>query len=80
MVKYPFIQSSRKFFDTIRLDETLASRDILRQTESRLMSSLGRENYEPHLSEVVEFSSFFAAALVASQDGFLAARFSKKEG
>jgi hypothetical protein len=80
MVKYPFIQSSRKFFDTIQLDETLASRDVLRQTESRLMSSLGRENYEPHLSEVVEFSSFFAAALVASQDGFLAGRFSKKEG
>ncbi len=80
MVKYPFIPSSRKFFDTVPLDETLAGRDVLRQSESRLMSSLGRENYDPHLSKVVEFSSFFAAALVASQDGFLMSRFSKKEG
>ena len=80
MVKYPFVQSSRKFFDNMPIDETLGSRDVLRQTEDRLMSLLGRKNYEPHLSELIEFSSFFAAALVASQDGFLVSKFSRKEG
>ncbi len=80
MVKYPFVQSSRKFFDTMSIDETLGSRDVLRQTEGRLMSLLGRETYDFHLSDMIEFSSFFAAALVASQDGFLAAKFSRREG
>jgi Primase X len=43
------------------------------------LSALGRAKYEPSFSEIVEFSSFFAAALVASQDSVLASRFSKKE-
>lgn len=57
----------------------MASGDVLVQTESRLLNSLGRAKYEPHISELVEFSSFFAAALVASQDSVLVSRFSKKE-
>jgi non-catalytic primase subunit PriX-like protein len=57
----------------------LASREVVGQAEGRLLSALGRHKYEPHMSEVIEFSSFFAAALVASQDGFLASRFSEKE-
>jgi hypothetical protein len=44
------------------------------------MSALGRGRYERHLSELIEFSSFFAAALVASQDGYLASKFARSEG
>lgn len=43
------------------------------------MNALGRMRYEPHISELIEFSSFFAAALVSSQDGFLRSKFSKRE-
>lgn len=57
----------------------MTSREVVQQAEGRLLNALGRRNYEPHLSELIEFSSFFAAALVASQDGFLASKFSKKE-
>ena len=78
-LRYPFAPKSRKFFESIPVEEGLASREVVGQAESRLLSALGRLKYEPHISEVIEFSSFFAAALVASQDGFLTLRFSQKE-
>jgi len=78
-LRYPFAPRSRRFFESIPVEEGLASREVVGQTESRLLSSLGRAKYEPHMSELVEFSSFFAAALVASQDPVLTSRFSKKE-
>jgi hypothetical protein len=78
-VRYPFAPRSRKFFESIPVEEGLASREVVGQTESRLLNALGRARYEPHMSELIEFSSFFAAALVASQDSVLASRFSKKE-
>jgi Primase X len=78
-LRYPFAPRSRKFFDSVPVEEVLNSPDVLEQGEKRLMSSLGRVRYEPSMSQDVEFSSFFAAALVASQDQVLASRFSKKE-
>lgn len=78
-LRYPFAPRSRRFFETIPVEDGLASREVISQTQSRLLSSLGRAKYEPHMSELVEFSSFFAAALVASQDPVLTSRFSKKE-
>jgi hypothetical protein len=78
-LRYPFAPSSRRFFESVPVEEGLTSREVVGQTQSRLLSSLGRARYEPHMSELVEFSSFFAAALVASQDPVLASRFSKKE-
>ncbi len=78
-LRYPFAPPSKKFFESIPVEDGLASREVVGQTQSRLLSSLGRAKYEPHMSELVEFSSFFAAALVASQDAVLASRFSKKE-
>ena len=79
-LRYPFAPRSRKFFESIPVEEGLASKEVIEQTRSRLLSSLGRVKYEPSMSELVEFSSFFAAALVASQDPVLSSRFSKKEG
>lgn len=79
-LRYPFAPKSREFFESIPMEERLASAEVVRQTEGRLMSALGRGRYEPHLSELVEFSSFFAAALVASQDGYLVAKFARSEG
>ena len=79
-LRYPFAPRSRRFFESIPVEESLASREVMDQTRSRLLNSLGRTKYEPSLSELVEFSSFFAAALVASQDPVLSSRFSKKEG
>jgi hypothetical protein len=78
-LRYPFAPRSRKFFEAISVEEGLASREVMSQTESRLLSALGRARYEPNMSQVTEFSSFFAAALVASQDPVLASRFSKRE-
>jgi len=78
-LRYPFAPRSRKFFESIPVEDGLASSEVIGQTESRLLSSLGRVKYEPHISELVEFSSFFAAALVASQDPVLTSKFSKKE-
>jgi hypothetical protein len=78
-LRYPFAPRSRKFFESIPIEDGLASREVVGQTESRLLSALGRVKYESHISELVEFSSFFAAALIASQDPVLASRFSKKE-
>lgn len=78
-VRYPFGPGSRKFFESIPVEDGLASREVVSQAESRLLNALGRGRYEPSMSELVEFSSFFASALVASQDQVLASRFSKKE-
>ena len=77
-LRYPFAPRSRQFFETVSLDEALASRDVITQTENRLLSSLARAKYEPTFTEV-DVSSFFAGALVASQDPVLASKFSKKE-
>ena len=78
-LRYPFAPRSRKFFESIPVEEGLASQEVVEQAEKRLMSSLGRLKYEPHMSELIEFSSFFAAALVASQEGYLTSKFAKKE-
>lgn len=78
-LRYPFISQSRKFFESMPMEEGLESKEVIQQAGSRLMSALGRASYEPHLSEFIEFSSFFAAALVASQDSFLTSKFAKKE-
>ena len=78
-LKYPFAPHSRVFFESVPVEDGLASGEVLRQTENRLLNCLGRAKYEPHISELVEFSSFFAAALVASQDPVLTPKFSKKE-
>ena len=79
MLRYPFVHYSRKFFDLIPIEESFSSREVVRQAETRLMSALGRANYEPHITELVEFSSFFVSAFVASQDSFLLGRFAKRE-
>jgi len=79
-LRYPFAPSSRKFFESVPVEEGLGSREVVGQTRSRLLNALGRGRYEPHISELTEFSSFFAGALVASQDGFLTAKYSKREG
>jgi hypothetical protein len=78
-LRYPFAPKSRKFFESIPVEEGLASREVVAQAESRLLNALGRTKYESHISELIEFSSFFAAALVASQDSVLTSKFSKKE-
>src|SRR5579863_1090042 len=79
-LRYPFAPRSRKFFESIPIEEALASKEVIDQTRNRLLGALGRVKYEPSMSEFVEFSSFFTAALVASQDAVLSSRFSKKEG
>jgi len=79
MVKYPFVHYSRKFFDSIPIEDTFSSREVLGQAEMRIMNALGRASYEPHMTELVEFSSFFVSAFVASQDAFLTGRFAKGE-
>jgi len=78
-LRYPFAPRSRRFFESIPVEDGLASQEVVGQAEGRLMSALGRGKYEPHISVVIEFSSFFAAALVASQDGFLTSKFSDRE-
>ncbi len=77
-LRYPFSPSSRKYFDLISLEESLASKEVLAQAEGRLLNSLARGKYEPDFSDR-DLTSFFAAALVASQDPVLHSRFSKKE-
>ncbi|HMD78410.1 MAG TPA: DNA primase noncatalytic subunit PriX [Nitrososphaerales archaeon] len=76
---YPFAPRSREFFDAVTVEERLASGDVVDQAETRLMNALGRVRYEPSMVKDVEFSGFFAAALVASQDPVLTSKFSKKE-
>jgi hypothetical protein len=79
MVKYPFTPVSRKFFDKLPIEESFSSSEVLRQAENRLLSSIGRVRYEPHMSELIEFSSFFVAALVASQELYLGQKFARTE-
>jgi len=79
MVKYPFTPGSRKFFDKLPIEESFSSSEVLTQAENRLLGSLGRVRYEPHMSELIEFSSFFVAALVASQEPLLGQKFAKAE-
>ena len=79
MVRYPFTPHSRKFFDKLSIDDSFSSSEVLGQAESRLLASIGRVRYERHLSELIEFSSFFVAALVAGQDVYLGQRFAKSE-
>src|SRR6266852_9955184 len=78
-LRYPFAPRSRKFFESVPVEEGLASLEVLGQAQSRLMNSLGRERYEAHASAQIEFSSFFVAALVASQEGFLGSKFARRE-
>src|SRR2546425_12738110 len=80
MLRYPFVHHSRRFFDSIPIEESFSSREVVRQAEMRLMSALGRGNYEPHITELAEFSSFFVSAFVASQECPLAGRYAQREG
>jgi hypothetical protein len=79
MVKYPFTPSSRRFFDKLPIEESFSSPEVLKQSESRLLGAIKRQRYEKHLSELIEFSSFFVAALIASQDQFLGQKFAEAE-
>jgi hypothetical protein len=79
MVRYPFVHSSREFFESVSIEESFASKEVLKQAENRLMSALGKKKYDLHMEELIEFSSFFVAALVAAQDGYLTNRFGKRE-
>ncbi len=80
MVRYPFTPQSRQFFERLPIEESFSSNDVLAQAENRLLSCLGRTRYEPHMSELIDFTSFFVVAFVASQDMFLTRRFAAKEG
>lgn len=80
MVRYPFTPQSRKFFEKLPIEESFSSAEVLRQAEVRLLNAIGRVGYETHLSELIEFSSFFVAALVASQDTYLGQKFAEREG
>src|SRR2546422_11734743 len=79
MLRYPFVHHSRRFFDSIPIEESFSSREVVRQAEMRLMSALGRADYEPHVTELVEFSSFFVSAFVASQESLLEGRLWRRE-
>jgi len=79
MVKYPFTPLSRKFFDRLPIEESFSSSEVLKQAEKRLLSSIGRVRYEPHVSELIEFSSFFVAVLVASQELYLGQNLARSE-
>jgi hypothetical protein len=79
MVRYPFTPFSRRFFDKLSIEESFSSSEVLRQAENRLLNSIGRVRYEPHMSELIEFSSFFVAALVASQEVYLGQKFARTE-
>jgi hypothetical protein len=80
MVKYPFTPASRKFFDKLPIEESFSSSEVVRQAENRLLGALNKVRYEPHMSELIEFSSFFVAVLVASQEPYLGQKFAKAEG
>lgn len=75
-VSYPFMPSSRQVIEKISFEEILASKEIQSHAELRLLASLGKTSYNRHVSQLVEFLSFFVAALVASQDDRLVTRFS----
>ena len=36
-LRYPFAPRSRKFFESIPVEESLASRDVIEQTKARLL-------------------------------------------
>ena len=78
-LRYPFAPRSREFFHTVTGDLTLSRGLLVDHALKTLMTTLGRAKYEPSMVKDVEFSSFFAAALVASQDPVLTSKFSKKE-
>jgi hypothetical protein len=80
MVRYPFTPGSRRFFDKLPIEESFSSAEVLRQAESRLLGAIKRQRYERHMSELIEFSSFFVSALIASQDQFLGQKFAETEG
>ncbi len=77
-LRYPFTPRSREFFEKVPLADVLGSGDLKEQAEKRLLNSIGRGRYEPTLTDV-DLSSFFAAALVASQDGVLTSKYSSAE-
>lgn len=79
MIRYPFTPSSRRFFDKLPIEESFSSAEVLRQAENRLLGAIKRHRYEKHISELIEFSSFFVSALIASQDQFLGQKFSEME-
>ena len=79
MVRYPFTPGSRRFFDKLSIEESFSSAEVLRQAESRLLGAIKRQRYERHMSELIEFSSFFVSALIASQDQFLGQKFAETE-
>ena len=79
MVRYPFTPHSRRFFDKLPIEESFSSVEVLRQAESRLLGAVKRQRYERHISELIEFSSFFVSALIASQDQFLGQKFAEME-
>lgn len=79
MVRYPFTPHSRRFFDKLPIEESFSSAEVLRQAESRLLGAIKRQRYERHMSELIEFSSFFVSALIASQDQFLGQKFAETE-
>ena len=79
MVRYPFSPASRRFFDKLSIEESFSSTEILKQAENRLLAAIKRQRYEKHISELIEFSSFFVSALVASQDQFLGQKFAESE-
>ena len=45
-----------------------------------MLAAIGKVRYEPHISELTEFSSFFVSVLVAGQNAYLTQRFAEKEG
>ena len=77
-LRYPFAPRSRQFFEAVSLDDILASKEVIAQTQNRLLNSLARAKYEPASTDT-DLSSFFASALVACQDPVLTSKFSKKE-
>lgn len=79
MVRYPFTPASRRFFDKLPIEESFSSAEVLKQAESRLLGAIKRQRYERHMSELIEFSSFFVAAIIASQDQFLGQKFAEME-
>jgi hypothetical protein len=79
MVRYPFTPTSRRFFDKLPIEESFSSVEVLKQAESRLLGAIKRQRYERHMSELIEFSSFFVSALIASQDQFLGQKFAEME-
>ena len=79
MTRYPFTPVSRRFFERLSIEESFSSSEVLKQAQNRLLGAIKRQRYEKHMSELIEFSSFFVSALVASQDQFLGQKFAEAE-